>query len=86
MTMNDYYANLVGTIGIRTKEALDLKDNHALLVTQLNNSREAIQGVSTDEEVTEMIKFQRAYEAAARVITYADSALETLINGTGVTR
>lgn len=85
-TINEYYASMVGTLGIRTQEAETLKDNYNLLVTQLDNARQQVQGVSIDEEVTNMIKYQRAYEAAARVITFVDSALETVINGMGATR
>ena len=43
-------------------------------------------GVSTDEELTDMLQYQRAYEAAARVITVIDEMLDRLINGTGATR
>lgn len=85
-TINEYYASMIGTLGIRTQEAETLKDNYTLLVTQLDNARQEVQGVSIDEEVTNMIKYQRAYEAAARVITFVDSALETVISGMGVTR
>ncbi len=45
-----------------------------------------ISGVSTDEELTDMLQYQRAFEAAARVITVMDSMLDKLINGTGTTR
>jgi flagellar hook-associated protein 1 FlgK len=85
-TMNEFYAGFVGTLGIRTQEANNLKDNYNLLVTQLDNTRQSIQGVSVDEEATNMIKYQRAYEASARMITYIDSALDTVINGMGMTR
>jgi flagellar hook-associated protein 1 FlgK len=85
-TINEFYASMIGSLGIRTEEAETLKDNYSLLVTQLENARQSVQGVSIDEEVTNMIKYQRAYEAAARVITFVDSALETVISGMGVTR
>ncbi len=86
VSVNEFYANMVGTLGIKTQEAETLKDNYDLLVTQLDNARQSVQGVSIDEEVTEMIRFQRAYEAAARVITFVDGALDTVINGMGMTR
>ena len=50
----------------------------------INASREAQSGVSTDEEMTQLLSYQRAYEAAARVMTTVDSALDTLINRTGI--
>lgn len=86
VTISEFYANLVGTLGIRTQEASNLKENYNLLTTQLDNSKQSVQGVSIDEEMTNMIKYQRAYEASARIVTYIDSALETIISGMGITR
>jgi flagellar hook-associated protein 1 len=86
VTIGEFYAGLVGTLGIKTQEASNLKENYKLLATQLDNAKQSVQGVSIDEEMTNMMKYQRAYEASARIITYIDSALETLIGGMGVTR
>ena len=85
-TISEYYAGLVGTLGIKTQEASNLKDNYNLLATQLDNAKQSVQGVSVDEEMTNMMKYQKAYEASARMITYIDSALETIISGMGTTR
>jgi flagellar hook-associated protein 1 len=85
-TISEYYAGLVGTLGIKTQEASNLKDNYNLLATQLDNAKQSVQGVSIDEEMTNMMKYQKAYEASARMITYIDSALETIISGMGMTR
>lgn len=84
-TIEEYYNSMIGTAGMQVHEANDQAENYALLVSQIENSRQSVQGVSLDEEMSNMVKFQHAYEAAARVITYIDSALDTLINGTGVT-
>jgi flagellar hook-associated protein 1 len=86
VTINEFYAGLVGTLGIKTQEASNLKDNYNLLTTQLDNAKQSVQGVSIDEEMTNMMKYQRAYEASARMVTYIDSALETVISGMGSTR
>jgi flagellar hook-associated protein 1 FlgK len=40
-------------------------------------------GVSLDEEAAELMKFQRAYQASARVISIIDSMLDTVVNGMG---
>jgi len=85
-TIEEYYNSIVGTAGMQVREANNQTENYTLLVGQIENSRQSVQGVSLDEEMANMIKFQHAYEAAARVITFIDSALDTLINGTGVTR
>jgi flagellar hook-associated protein 1 FlgK len=46
-------------------------------------SRESVSGVNLDEEMTNMLQFQHAYSAAARMITAIDESLDTLINRTG---
>jgi flagellar hook-associated protein 1 FlgK len=50
-----------------------------LVVSQLTEQQDGIAGVSLDEEMTNMIKFQRAYEAAAKVISAVDEMYTTLI-------
>ncbi|HWR81839.1 MAG TPA: flagellar hook-associated protein FlgK [Candidatus Deferrimicrobium sp.] len=83
-TLNDYYNAVVGTLGVETRESRAFSENYALLVHQVHNARQSVQGVSLDEEMTNMVKFQHAYDAAARVITSMDQALDTVINGMGV--
>ncbi len=48
------------------------------------NGRMQAHGVSIDEEMVSLITYQRAYEAAARVMTAVDESLDTLINRTGI--
>ncbi|MBD3216659.1 MAG: flagellar hook-associated protein FlgK [candidate division Zixibacteria bacterium] len=83
-TIREFYGSIVGGLGIESMEATNYKDNYGLLVRQIENQRQSVQGVSLDEEMTNLVRFQNAYEAAARVITAMDQALDTLINGTGV--
>ena len=82
-TMEEFYNTLVGKVGIDTNKATQLKENHTLLVEQLENARQSVQGVSLDEEMAQMIKYQHAFDAAARVITTFDQALETIIGTMG---
>jgi len=84
MSITEYYNAMIGDIGLDTHEAQTFKGNFEVLLNQIENSRESIQGVSLDEEMAEMVRQQHAYDAAARVITYIDSALDTLINGMGI--
>lgn len=58
--------------------------NVEVLRNQTENSKELIQGVSLEKKMAEMVRQQHAYDAAARVITYIDDALDTLISGMGV--
>lgn len=83
-TFGDYYNSLVGIVGIRTREAQNMAENQESLVFHIENNRQAVEGVSLDEEMTNLIKYQHAYEAAARVITTMDEALDTIINGMGI--
>lgn len=84
-TMNDFYNSWIGRLGVETHQARSFSENYELLVHQVLNARESVQGVSLDEEMTAMVKFQHAYDAAARVITAMDQALDTVILKMGIT-
>lgn len=79
-TIDDFYRNLVARLGVSANEANRMVENQGVLVDQLTNRKESLSGVSLDEEMANLVQFQRAYEAAARVITTMDSLLDTLIN------
>ena len=83
-TASDFYASLVGGIGTDSRQATEMAANQSLVTGHLRQRRESISGVSLDEEAADMIRFQHAYAAAARVITTFDEMLDTLINKTGV--
>jgi flagellar hook-associated protein 1 FlgK len=84
VTINDFYNSLVGTLGIETHEAQSFTENYELLGHQIENARQSVEGVSLDEEMANMVKFQHAYDAAARVITAVDQALDTVIHDLGI--
>lgn len=75
---------LVTDIGSRTAQARSAADANADLQLSAELQRSGATGVNIDEEMVSLIQYQRAYEAAARVITAADEALNTLINRTGI--
>lgn len=83
-TLNDYYNSMVGGLGVETRQASSFTANYELLLQQTEQARQAVQGVSLDEEMANLIKFQHAYDAAARVITSMDEALQTVIADMGV--
>lgn len=83
-SISDYYNTHIGNVGVQSAEAASFSDNYALVLNQLENARQSVQGVSLDEEMTNMIKFQHAYDAAARVITVMDEALDMVIRGMGI--
>ena len=83
-TMDFFYNSLVGSLGVQVNEASSFTKNYELLINQIEFAKESVQGVSLDEEMTNMIKYQHAYDAAARVITTMDEALDTVIKGMGI--
>ena len=80
------YQRLVSGFGNEVASVRRLTLNQQTLTHQVDGAREQLSGVSLDEEMVTMLQAQRAYEAAARVMTTVDSVLDTLINRTGVTR
>jgi flagellar hook-associated protein 1 len=82
-TIDDAYASLVTTIGSDSANATRAVDNAKALVGSLTNRRDSVSGVSLDEEMTNLVKFQQGYQAAARALTTLDDVLELLITRTG---
>lgn len=78
-TFSEYYQNLVGTVGADV-QAADFNYNHQdSLIQGLEGYRQEVSGVSLDEEMINLVKFQHSYNAAARLITTADEILTTLL-------
>lgn len=83
-TFGDYYNALVAELGVQGQEAERMVENQTVLTSEIDNRRLAVSGVSLDEEMVNMIRFQQAYNASARVITAVDEMLEVLISRTGL--
>ena len=79
-TFDDYYNSLVSDVGSRVQKAEVNFDHQSLMVTHLDNYRESVSGVSLDEEMVNLIKFQHAYNAAAKLISTADELLDRVIS------
>jgi len=79
-TIGDYYSSTIADLGARRQTAEMYYNQSDAVNTQLNNLRQSVQGVVLDEELTEMIKFQRAYNAAATIVTTATEMMDTIIN------
>jgi flagellar hook-associated protein 1 FlgK len=76
----DYLNSVVSEVGMGAKEASDNVANHESLITQFQNLRDSTSGVSLDEEFISLTKYQRGFQAGARVITTVNDMFETLIN------
>ncbi len=79
-SVNDSYNSIVSGLGVNAAQAQNLATNQQTLLQHIDTARQSVMGVSIDEEMTNMMKAQHSYEAAARVITASDSMLDTLIN------
>jgi flagellar hook-associated protein 1 FlgK len=79
LTLGEAYQSLVTSLGLETQEAGDQETFYQGLVEQLSQMRDAVSGVSLDEELTNLIKFQRAYQAAAQLVSVADELYQTLL-------
>jgi flagellar hook-associated protein 1 FlgK len=78
-TLTDNYSALISKIGSDTQYATNQADSYNTLLTSLNNQKSSYSGVSLDEEMTNVIQYQRSYEACAKVISTANAMLQTLI-------
>lgn len=75
----DTYSNLVGQAGNLAAQAQAEVSASTTNLNQLNDQRGAVSGVSVDEETTNLLNYQRAYEAAARVVTTVDSLTQAVL-------
>jgi flagellar hook-associated protein 1 FlgK len=78
-TIEDYYHSMVGSIGITSASVSRDRSFSELMVDELSTIRDSISAVSLDEEMTNLIKFQHAYAAAAKLIGVSDEMLNTLL-------
>lgn len=76
---NQFYAAFTSKIGTDASSASRDEQNQQLILTQVENQRNSYSGVSLDEEMTNMIKFQRAYDASAKLIKTVDEMMSTII-------
>ncbi|QIG42477.1 flagellar hook-associated protein FlgK [Nocardioides anomalus] len=77
------YQRVVSGLGTEVASTKRLATTQGLLTAQVDSTREQLTGVNLDEETVNLMAAQRAYEAAARVMSTFDSMLDTLINRTG---
>jgi flagellar hook-associated protein 1 FlgK len=82
-TVDTGYAGLISTIGSDVRTAEGNSSTSASVLDSLTARRQSVAGVSMDEEMSNMIRYQRGYQAAARALTTMDEMLDTLINSTG---
>ena len=79
-TIGDYYETTIVRVGVHARANEQTLRMEQAFVEDFQRRREEVSGVSLDEEVTNMLQFQRAYEASARVISVVDRMIEALLN------
>jgi flagellar hook-associated protein 1 FlgK len=84
ITIDGFYSYFVTGIAAEKQQVDTFVTTVKYSLSELELKMEEIQGVSMDEELTNLMRFQRSYEASARFITTVDSMIDKLINGTGL--
>ena len=79
-TLDGFYNTLVGQVANTTRTISQSYDSTVLVNNQVAAMRDSVSGVSLDEEMANLIKYQHAYTAAARLITMSDEMLQTLLD------
>lgn len=77
----NYYGSNISKLGVDSQRAGRMVDNQEVLTKNLKQQRDSISGVSLDEEMSKMIKYQQSYTAAAKFTSTMDEILNTLVNG-----
>jgi flagellar hook-associated protein 1 FlgK len=83
-TIGDTYDTFVTQVGADVQETTDQANTYNSTLTQLNTQSDSISGVSMDQEMSNMVKFQQGYNAAARIFTTMNDMLDNLITNVGV--
>jgi len=83
-TTDDYFRAFVSDLGTQASVANSKLKTSSDMVDGVEIRRQAVSGVSIDEELTDLIKFQHAYNAAARNMTMVDEMLDRIINNMGI--
>lgn len=83
-TIQGFFQEVIGELGVNAQEANRMKNNTDTLRVSVDVRREAVSGVSLDEEMINLVRFQQAYNASARLVTVIDQMLDKIINGMGI--
>jgi flagellar hook-associated protein 1 FlgK len=79
-TIDDYYSSMIGSLGVASSSAQEQKAIEDLLLGEITSRRESVKGVSLDEEMTNLMASQHAYQAAVKVVSVVDELMTSLLN------
>lgn len=79
-TYDEFYQSFISSLGSTSRQFEQLDVSQSILLEHLTQVRESASGVNLDEEMVQLMSYQRAYEAASRLVSVIDEMLDTLIN------
>lgn len=80
-TFGQYYSRSVSNLGQALATATSRANDQEKIQTLVKNQRDTVSGVSLDEEMADLVRFQRAFQASSRVFSVVDELLDTVVNG-----
>ncbi len=83
-TMDDFYRSFVASLGAQADGARRMTEVQQALTDKIDNQRQSVSGVNLDEEMAQLIQYQYAFQAAARLVNTLDLMLDTVINRLGL--
>ncbi|MEL7596732.1 MAG: flagellar basal body rod C-terminal domain-containing protein, partial [Clostridiaceae bacterium] len=81
MKIDSYFKDTIDKLGIQEQEAKRVVQNQEVLLKGFQERRDSISGVSLDEEMANLVQFQHAYQANAKIIATVDELLDVVVNG-----
>lgn len=84
VNFEDYYSEFITRVGEMGNKASQKVEEKEIVVNSITNNRSSISDVSTDEEMTNLMKYQHAYNASARMVNIIDSMIDIVVNRTGL--
>jgi flagellar hook-associated protein 1 FlgK len=82
VSLGDNVGRLVSNIGVQTSQAQSGRDAQQIVMNDANSAITSVAGVNLDEEAANLMRFQQAYQAAAKVIGVANSLFQSLLDAT----
>ena len=79
----EFYQSFMMDLGVLSSNAKRLAENQKFIVENADNNRETVKGVSMDEELSNVMKYKFAYNAASRAFNLVDEMIDIIINRTG---
>lgn len=80
-TIDKFYNQIIQKLGNESQEVIRAESNQSKILNEIDSTRLSVSGVSLDEEMVNLVQFQHAYNASAKVVSTIDSLLDVVING-----